>query len=452
MTKKSSKAEKIPRFAFRKEYFGGLLLDFENKTYELLSPKEFDFLEQFLKGKKFFPQDLQNFRLKNFIEKLQRKNIIKVTHNSKLLINQIRQILNPKEIPRNYLSAPLKVYDTYTRKCNLACKHCYASSSSNFIEKRRTISQTEAIIRKFYEVGVMEWNFTGGEPTVAPDLLDAIKIANKFRMKVSLNTNGCWNFEISKRILDSGIDEFVISLDGSEKTHDKRRGQETFKRVIKTLNKIYEYNRNNPNGRLKVILNMTVGKDNVRDIEFIVRLGTKYNYDIKFVPLRPAGRASKNLMLSTKEYMEFAKRVQQLRENPKIKESNISVLLNHQDLFYPHYPDKSNLPYPFNYSQCTALTTAMDILPDGKVVACSFLMERPEFIGPNILDVSVYDAWRHPKMERFRWARKQSCASCGFYMKQCRGICRSNVILNGGRIEGNKLIGDDPYCFKDLLP
>jgi len=34
----------------------------------------------------------------------------------------------------------------------------------------------------------------------------------------------------------------------------------------------------------------------------------------------------------------------------------------------------------------------MDILPDGRVVACSFLMDKPEFIGPNILDVSIYDA------------------------------------------------------------
>jgi len=438
------------RFAFRKEYFGGLLLDFENYTSEILNSKEYDFLEEIENGKNFF-QNLQNPKLKKFITKLQQRNIIEITPWGELLINNIRRIHPPQRIPKDYLSAPLKVYDTYTRRCNLACKQCYASANPNFVEKRRTIFQTKAIMRKFYEVGVMEWNFTGGEPTIIPDLLDAIKIAKRFKMKVSINTNGCWEPRITKKILISGVDEFIISLDGREKTHDKKRGPGIFKKVIKTLDQIYEYNQNNYKNKLKVTLNMVIGKDNIQDIEYISSLGVRYKYNIKFVPLKFGGRAYANLMLSTREYMKFAKKVQQLRQISEIKESKIKILLNHKDLFNPDYPDRSNLPYPFNYSQCTALTTAMDILPDGRVVACSFLMDKPEFIGPNIFDVSVYEAWRHLVMERFRRAQKQSCANCRFYMRQCRGPCRSSVLLSGGKIKGNKLIGRDTYCFKDLL-
>ncbi|MCK5633123.1 radical SAM protein [bacterium] len=443
--------EKIPQFALRKEYFGGLLLDYKNKTFDILNLQEFNFLKQLRSGEELFLQDLQSSKLKSFIKKIEQKNIIKVVHNTVLLIHQIRKIPQPKEIAKNYLSAPLKVYDTYTRKCNLACKHCYASAHPNFTEKRRTISQTETIIRKFYEVGIMEWNFTGGEPTVKSDLLDAIKIAKKFKMKVSLNTNGCWNSEISKKILNSDIDEFIISLDGSEKIHDKRRGLGTFKKVVKTLDQIHKYNQDNPDRKPKVILNVVIDKNNIQDMEFMVYLAAKYGHDVKFVPIRPDGRASKSSMLSTKEYMEFARKIECLKENPKIKDFHINILLNHQNLFLSNYTDKSNLPYPFNFSQCTALTTAMDILPDGRVVTCSFLMDDSEFIGPNILDVSVYEAWKHSKMECFRRSRKEECLTCEFYMKQCRGSCRSNIILNGGRIEGNKLIGKDPYCFKDLL-
>jgi len=450
-TKMDSKTNKIPRFAFRKEYFGGLLLDFQNTIYELLTSQEFRFLEKLIAGNKFFLQDLKDSKLKEFIEKLRQKNIIKVDPRGELLIDDIRKIPPPEEIPNEYLSAPLKAYDTYTRKCNLACRHCYASANPNLIEKRRTISQTKTIMKKFYEVGVLEWNFTGGEPTIITDLLKAIKIAVSFGMKVSLNTNGCWNSKISNIILESGVKEFIISLDGREKTHDNKRDSGTFKRVIKTLDQIYKYNQNNFNNKLKVILNMTIGKDNIRDIEYVTYLGVKYGYDVKFVPLKPAGRAFKSFILSTRDYKEFAKKVQQLRENPKIKDSGINIFLNHKDLFNSQYPDRSNLPYPFNYSQCTALTTAMDILPDGRVVACSFLMDKPEFIGPNILDVSLYDAWRHPKMERFRRAQRQGCINCKFYMKRCRGVCRATVLLSGGKIQGKKLTGNDPYCFKDLL-
>lgn len=442
------------RFAFRKEYFGGLLLDFKNATYELITPKEFQFLEQLIDSDSFFLKNLKNSGLRGFIEKLQQKNIIQVGYNGKLSILNIRKIPAYGKIPSDCLSAPLKVFDSFTRRCNLICKHCYASSNPNFTEVRRTLSQTKAIMRKFYEVGVLEWRFTGGEPTITPDLIDAIRIASSFGMKASFNTNGCWSSEVSKKIFTSGVKEIIISLEGCEKTNDKRRSPGVFKRVIKTLDQIHQYNQGNRDKKIKVDLNMTVGKDNVCDIEFMARLAIKYGTNINFVPLKPSGRASKILqeaMFSAREYMGFAKRVQRLREDPEIKESGIKIGLHHKDLFCPDYPDKSNFPYPFNYSQCSALTTAMDILPDGRIIACSFLMDKPEFIGPNILDVSVYDAWHHPAMERFRRAQKQNCANCRFYMRQCRGPCRSTVLLSGGRIKGNKLLGKDPFCFKDLL-
>ena len=442
------------RFAFRKEYFGGLLLDFENSSYELITPRKFQFLEKLKNGEILFLQDLQNPELKKFIKKLQQKNILQVDCEKKISIVNIRKIPTPGAIPRDYLSAPLKVYDTYTRKCNLTCKHCYATSNPNFIEDRRTLPQTEMVMKKFYDVGVLEWNFTGGEPTIIPNLLDAIRIASSFRIKVSLNTNGCWSSEVSKKFLTSGVKEMIISLEGREKTNDKRRSPGVFKRIMKTLNQIYEYNQSNPAKKIEVVLNMTVGRDNVCDTEFMIRLATKFGYNIKFVSLKPSGRASKGFsrtMLPTKEYMQFVKRVQQLRENPEVKKSGISIILRHKDLFCPDYSDKSNFPYPFNYSECSALTTAMDILPDGRVVACSFLMDKPEFIGLNILDVSVYDAWQHPTMERFRRAQKKNCANCKFYMRQCRGTCRSTVLLSGGKIKDDKLIGKDHYCFKDLL-
>lgn len=442
------------RFAFRKEYFGGLLLDFNNADHELIDPEEFQFLEKLDHGESFFLRDLKDSGLKEFIEKLQQKNIIQIGRNGEFSATNIRKISTPKKIPKDHLSAPLKVFDTCTRKCNLTCKHCYANSDPNFTEIKRTLSQTAATMRKFYEVGILEWRFTGGEPTIDPDLLDAIRIANNLRIKVSLNTNGCWSSEISKKILTSGIKEIVVSLEGQEGINDKRRSPGTFKKAKRTLDQIYEHNQRHVDNKLQVILNMTVGKDNVHDMAFMVRMAAKYGYNINFIPLKPSSRVSKNIpeqVFSTKEYMEFAKEVQQLREDTEIKKSGISIGLHHKDLFCPDYRDKSNLPYPFNYSECSALTTAIDIMPDGKIVACSFLMDRPEFIGPNILDISVYDAWEHPTMERFRQAQKQSCIDCKFYMKECRGTCRSGVLLAGGKIEKKKLVGKDPCCFKDLL-
>ncbi|MBD3208361.1 MAG: radical SAM protein [Candidatus Nealsonbacteria bacterium] len=448
-------SEKIPRFAFRREYFGGLLLDLKNTTYELIKPEEIKFLKKIKDKEKLFLQKLKNPFSRKIVKKFSDRGVLNTKKSGELFIVDTREISDLGKTPSNFLSAPLKVYDTYTKQCNLNCKHCYARSNSSVLEKSRTLNQTRKIMKKFYDVGVLEWNFTGGEPTVAPNLLEAIKIAKNFRMRVVLNTNGCWSSETAKKILPSGVNEFIISLEGRQETNDERRGSGNFRKAIKTLDKIHEYKKSNPTQDLEVILNMTVGKDNVSDIGFVTKLATKYKFGVKFVTLKPAGRASENLperTLSAKEYMEFAERVQDLREEQQIKESGIPIILNHQDLFSTNYSDRSSLPYPFNYSECTALTTAMDILPDGKVIACSFLMDFPEFIGPNILDVSVSEAWRHPAMERFRWAKKEDCVDCGFYMNKCRGYCRSTVLLNGGKIEGRRLNGKDPYCFRSLLP
>lgn len=431
------------RFALRKEYFGGILLDYHEHNFNILSPEEFVFIKRLMDGEKC----VFDKKFKIFLNEFNKKNIISLSDNDEvILLCEIRRIIEPLKMTKNHLSAPLKVYDTYTKKCNLACKHCYASSSAALNEKRRTILQTRSIMQKFYDVGVMEWNFTGGEPTIADDLLEAIKIAKSFNMKISLNTNGCWNFIFSKKLLNTKIDNLIISLDGCEKFHDKRRGTGVFKRVIKTLDVIYEYNKNVDNPT-NVTINVVISKENINDVDFLISLASNYGYDIKFVPLKPAGRADKNLMLSIDEYMFFVKKLQASR---KIF-NNIKILLNHCDLFLEKDKNVSKLPYPFNFSQCSALSTAMDIGPSGETFACSFIMDKNDFKGLNILDNSIYEAWEHPNMNNFRNLYGDKCFDCNFYMKKCRGICRSNVLLINDLKGNNMEEKNDPYCFKDLL-
>lgn len=437
-----NKTQSNLRFALRKEYFGGLLLDYQEHNFDILNPEEFVFLKKIISNKKCVFDE----KLKSFLCKLNKKNIVNLINNEAILLCEIRKILEPSGLSKDHLSAPLKVYDTYTRKCNLACKHCYASSTAVLEEKRRTILQTKLIIQKFYDVGVMEWNFTGGEPTIMDDLLDAIKIVKSFNMKISLNTNGCWNSIFSKKLLNIKIDQFIISLDGCEEFHDKRRGLGVFKRVIKTLDTIHEHNKNT-DSPTNVIINTVLSRENMNDVDFLINLASNYGYDIKFVPLKPAGRADKKLMLSKDEYMIFVKKLQESR---KIF-NNIKILLNHCDLFLEKDKNVSDLPYPFNFSQCSALSTAMDIGPSGETFACSFIMDKNEFRGLNILDNSIYEAWEHPNMNNFRNLYGDKCFDCKFYTKKCRGVCRSNILLINDLEKKNMKEKRDPYCFKDLL-
>jgi radical SAM protein with 4Fe4S-binding SPASM domain len=218
---------------------------------------------------------------------------------------------------------------------------------------------------------------------------------------------------------------------------------------------VHQVNGSTNGPRIRVTINMTVGRDNVGELEFVARLAARNRFNLNFVPLRPYGRAPSELpqtMLSTAEFMKFSEQVQRMREDPEIVASGIRIIHRNMDLFCPAYPDSRWAPFPFNYSECGALTTGFGLCPDGRVNACSFLMGDPEFIGPSLLEVSVQEAWLDPSMEHFRRAEKLGCVGCRFYMQQCEGKCRAMVFAAGGKIRDGKLVGHDRYCYAAAMP
>lgn len=450
----------VKRFTLRKEYFGGILHDAKTMVCDILTLSEFAFLKNWLSADEQTIQLINNIGLKDVGDETKKKfESLKmreaITKKNGLWCLENTRLVEQRVVPYGCLTAPIRVYDTFTRRCNLNCPQCCVSSNADFREKRRTLAQTEIIMRKFYEAGTMEWRFTGGEPTSCQDFLDAVAIAKNLGMAVMLNTNGCWNEKQLEKIPASGVNEIIVSIEGREEINDKRRAPGVFKNVLRVMDRITEYNKSNPDDKIKVTINMTIARDNVAEVEYVVRLGARYGYNVNFVPLRPYGRTPTCLpetMLSTQEFTEFTRNVQKLREEPEIRASGIRIIHRNMDLFCPDYPDKSQEPFPFNYSTCGALSTGFGLCPDGRVNACSFMMDDPEFVGPNLLEVSIQDAWLHPKMERFRKATRVGCVSCRFYMHQCEGKCPAMVLAEGGRIENNRLLGKDRYCFAAFMP
>jgi len=439
------------RFTLRQEYFGGIIHDSKNMFCEIISPGQFDLLANMTNGQN---GTIHENDLSVDIQKLKDKGIISTDSDGLIRLNNIRLVDPPAIIPDDCLTAPLRIYHTITRKCNLDCKQCLASSTADFVEERMTIDQIKMVMQKFYDMGCMEWRFTGGEPTSYPDLIEAIQFAKGLGMAVMLNTNGCWSKKMSETIPTLGLDEIILSLEGREEINDSRHNPGVYKKVLQAMDLIAAFNQANPDQKIKVTLNMTIARDNVDEVEYVIRLGASYGFNVNFVPLRPYGRTLTNLqgvMLSTKEFKDFSENVQQIRELPEVKDSGIKVIHRNMDLFCPDYPDKSELPFPFNYSACGALSTGFGLCPDGRVNACSFLMDDPEFVGPSLLDSTVQEAWLDDSMEHFRKAKKVGCPNCEFYMNQCEGKCQAMVLANNGEIKDNKLIGHDPYCYRALM-
>lgn len=450
----------LKRFTLRKEYFGGIVHDAKDCSCDILDHDEYMCLENSMVGSDgkdeylawAFVKTAKESTKKKFAL-LEKKGVIREALSC-FVVENIRLVVSPLIIPNACLTAPIRVYDTFTRKCNLLCPACLVSSKPDFKEIRRTLDETKLIMRKFYDAGTMEWRFTGGEPTFCEDFIPAVRFARSLGMGVMVNTNGCWTDALIEQIPDFEIFEIIISLDGDEEANDRRRMAGVYGKIIHLMDALKRYNARCPGKKTNVTLNMTVARDNVHSLDHVVRLAAQYGFNVNFVPLRPYGRTISCLpdtMMTTEEFHVFSRRVQELREDPGIRSSGIRIIHRNMDLYCPDYPDKSNEPYPFNYSDCGALSTGFGLCPDGRVNACSFLMDDEFFVGPNMIDVSVQDAWLHPKMEFFRNAKKLGCTNCQYYMKQCEGKCRAMVLAEGGKIQNGELHGRDRYCHMPLM-
>ena len=105
------------------------------------------------------------------------------------------------------------------RYCNIKCKFCYnLHSNNNFIKSFNQVSKEidDAKLRGNNYIDV-----TGGEPTFYPYIIDLIKYALSKNMKTCIITNGIISKSKIMKLIEAGIDEFLISVHGLENTHDK---------------------------------------------------------------------------------------------------------------------------------------------------------------------------------------------------------------------------------------
>ena len=174
------------RFTLRKEYFGGLLHDTEKMEVQTFDKNEFNLLKE-LNTKKGRVVASQTGSAQIQFEKIINNLIKNNTVDADLNPINLRTVIPPIPIVECTLMAPLRVYDTYGYGCNLHCARCLNESEREKLDlTRRSLKDTETIMRKFYDAGTMEWRFTGGEPTIYDDFIDSAAIAQDLGMAMML--------------------------------------------------------------------------------------------------------------------------------------------------------------------------------------------------------------------------------------------------------------------------
>lgn len=122
-------------------------------------------------------------------------------------------------------------------RCNLKCRHCYINSEQHGKETL-SLSTIEAWLKIFSgEDKAVNVIFLGGEPTLHPDLSDAIKIAWKLGYgSVTVDTNGYLFYDVLDKVTPEEVNYFSFSLDGhSPSINDSIRGKGSFEKCVSGL-------------------------------------------------------------------------------------------------------------------------------------------------------------------------------------------------------------------------
>ena len=364
------------------------------------------------------------------------------------LFKLYRPVSNRTKLPEDCLSTPSKVYFELTRKCNLHCRNCYNKSNSPLNYELST-EKIMKLIKRLSDIGVFELRLTGGEPTIHPDFFKIVDYAKKLDFFLSLGSNGVWDESTRKKILCSGINIVIISIDGPKEINDKIRGKGSFEKAVESISNISK------NKDIYLKINMTLGKYNKNNIEYVVSLADSLGVKVVNLGLiKLTGRAIDRLpvVLSKKDTYEVIKQVTILRKKYNVK---IQTYFDILDEKFCWLDSKSTL---VNKKNCGAGIEVSVINPKGEVYGCavspaSELIESPEkdlFMSGNIEENDFLKIWHDSKKwkihRNLKLNKSEKCISCKHYNNTCFGNC---VIASYS--SSRQLNSEDPYCFVDLI-
>src|ERR1700761_2967300 len=119
------------------------------------------------------------------------------------------------------------------RRCNLACTYC------NEFDKDSPPVPTETMLRridKLGELGTSIITFSGGEPTLHPDLDELIARARERGAIVTIITNGYFLVpERIKRLNKAGLDYLQISIDNVQPDDVSKKSLKVLDRKLQWL-------------------------------------------------------------------------------------------------------------------------------------------------------------------------------------------------------------------------
>ena len=319
-----------------------------------------------------------------------------------------------------------------TKACNLRCAHCSVAGGEAAHDELGT-SEIKQVLEQLADMRVPYVTFTGGEPLLRRDVVKLIAFASSLGLRPNLDTNGMLiSSAKAERLKEAGIDLVQVSIDGSQETHEKIRGQGSYAAALRGAREVVK-------AKIPLHINFTLSRLNINDLEAVVEtaesLGARSLSLERFIAIgRGSGMAGQ--ALSRDEFREAMLRFFSLAERTQVKlitTDPLRVLVDRA--LVERYRDELSRRV---CGGCTAGIAALTVSYDGEIYPCPKL---PVNVG-NIREQSIEEIWSGGEVLEALRARefKGRCGTCEL-VNLCGG-CRAEAFARGD------YLGEDALCWK----
>ncbi len=304
----------------------------------------------------------------------------------------------------NKISNPLALIAELTHRCPLHCVYC---SNPLELQTRANELSTEIWSRVFKEAaeaGVLQADFTGGEPLARPDIVELVRAARSAGLYVNLITSGLPLDEPRlAALVAAGLDHIQLSFQGArEEAANEISGAKSHAQKLRVLDRLRQH-------RVAVTLNFVIHRRNIDQLEEMLALAeSSCATRIEFANVQYYGWAFAN------------------RENLLPTRAQLD--------YYAKYPK----PCMGGWGRKLMLIT-----PSGDALPCHAAQVIPGLSFENVKDRSLREIWEHSAaFQKFRgedWMQ-EPCKTCD-RREQDFGGCRCQALLLAGDAAAT-----DPVC------
>ena len=328
------------------------------------------------------------------------------------------------------VAPPLALMAELTHRCPLQCPYCANPLEMLKAGRERDTGFWLGLIDEAASLGVLQIHFSGGEPTLRPDLLRLVAHASVAGLYSNLITSAVLLDEAKLRALaDAGLGHVQISLQGADAKNADRIGsyQGAHAKKLAVARLV-------PKLGMSLTINAVVHRQNLAELPEIIDLAVALEADrLEIAHVQYHGWALKNraALMPTRAQFDAANALVEARR------AEIGARMRIDYVVPDYYADIPKICMG-GWGQ-----KMLNVGPDGKVLPCHAAETIPGMEFQRAGDATLREIWEDgAAFNKFR--------GTGWMQEPCSSCALKEVDWGGCRCQAMAIAGDaaatDPVC------